>query len=49
MKEEKSLVQLASRFTAHPLSTKEQFGIGLVATFFLAMFILFFIIPSYLN
>ncbi len=49
MKEEKTLIQLAFRFESNPLNPKEQFGLGLLATFFLAMSILFFIVPSFLN
>ncbi|MBK7964445.1 MAG: hypothetical protein IPK10_03450 [Bacteroidetes bacterium] len=49
MKEEKTLIQLAFRFESNPLTQKEQFGLGLLATFFLAMSILFFIVPSILG
>jgi|GEM_PF-3585426 len=46
MKEEKTLIQLAFRFVEHPFSSMEQFGIGILITFFLAMSILFFLIPK---
>lgn len=48
MKEEKTLIQLAFRFESNPLNQKEQFGLGLLVTFFLAMSILFFVVPSVL-
>jgi hypothetical protein len=48
MKEEKTMIQLAFRFASNPLTQTEQFGLGLLATFFLAMSILFFVVPSVL-
>lgn len=48
MKEEKTLIQLAFRFESDPLNQKEQFGLGILVTFFLAMSILFFVVPSIL-
>lgn len=49
MKEEKTLIQLAFRFESNPLTQKEQFGLGLLITFFVAMSILFFVVPNVLS
>ena len=46
MKEEKSMLQLVRRYQTYPLSKTEQFGLGLMFAFFLAMFTLFCIIPN---
>lgn len=46
MKEQKTLLQLVRRYEGYPLSSFEQFGLGLMIVFFLTMSFLFFVLPS---
>jgi hypothetical protein len=45
MKEQKTMIQLVSRYQNSPLNAFEQFGMGMMMVFFLFMLFLFLIRP----